>query len=234
MLFRSYKKTVFLLLFILSIYIKTEILHAGNSITLRVANWAGAEEVILEKQIAAEFMRMYPEVKVRIEPIPSNYREKILTGIAAGKPPDVLLLDSVIIPALVNKGVLVDLMPYVERYGVDLSIYYPNVLAIALRDSSLYALPKDFTPMVMYYNKRLFDDMGIPYPEDDWTWDDYLEIAKRLTKDRDNDGVIDQFGTAFLNTLYLWQPWVWMMSGDILSPDGTRATGYFNSPETEA
>jgi len=207
--------------------------EAGRKIVLRVANWAGAEEMKLERQIAAEFMRRHPEVRVEVETIPTSYKEKILTSVAAGSPPDVFLLDSVIIPAFVNRDILVDLMPYIRKYGVDLSIYFPNVLRIAMRDSSLYALPKDFTPMVMYYNKRLFDEAGLPYPSHDWTWEDYLELARQLTRDYEGDGVIDQFGTAFSNYPFIWIPWVWMNGGDILSPDGQHALGYFNSPETE-
>ena len=206
---------------------------AKQQITLRVANWAGAEEMKLERQIAIEFMRLYPEVRVEVETIPTSYREKILTSIAAGSPPDVFLLDSVIIPAFLNRDILADLMPYIKKYGVDLSIYFPNVLRIAMRDSCLYALPKDFTPVVIYYNKHLFDEAGLPYPSRDWTWEDYLKLCRKLTRDYDNDGVTDQFGTIFSNYPPLWIPWVWMNGGDILSPDGQRALGYFNSPETK-
>jgi multiple sugar transport system permease protein len=205
----------------------------GKNITLQVANWAGATEFKLEEQIVAEFMRRNPGVTVQVEAIPSHYEEKVLTRIAAGSPPDVFLLDATIVPSFVNKEVLVDLMPYCKEYHVDLSIYFPNVLKIAMRDSSLYALPKDFTPMVMYYNKRLFDASDLPYPTGDWTWDDYFDLSKKLTQDTDGDGTVDQWGTIFYSYPYMWEPWVWMGGGDILSPDGTRATGYFNSPETE-
>jgi multiple sugar transport system permease protein len=171
---------------------------------------------------------------VQVETIPSGYKEKILTEIAAGNPPDVFLLDATIIPAFLNQRVLVNLSPYLKKYRVDLSIYFPNVLGIARRDSALFALPKDFTPMVLYYNKRLFDRAGLPYPNRDWNWEDFLRAARQLTRDFAGDGRIDQFGTTFSDRLYLWIPWVWSNGGDVLSPDGTRATGYFNSPQTEA
>jgi len=209
------------------------LLLAREDIVLHVANWAGAEELKLERRIVAKFMERHPGIVVEMETIPSSYKEKIFTSITAGTPPDVFLLDSVIIPAFVNQDILVDLMPYVQKYGVDLSIYFPNVLRLAMRDSMLYALPKDFTPMVMYYNKKLFDEAGYAYPPRNWSWQDYLLLAQKLTRDFDNDGVIDQFGTSFSNQPYSWIPWVWMNGGDILSPDGTQALGYFNSPETE-
>jgi multiple sugar transport system permease protein len=217
----------------IALFCPAPFLLAQERIVLRVANWGGAEEVRLEEEIAAEFMRLHPDAKVQIESIPANYKEKILTYIAAGEPPDVFLLDSVIIPALLNKGILLDLKPYIDTLKVHLKDYFPNVLSIFVNGESLYAFPKDFTPIVMYYNKVLFDEAEVAYPVSDWTWDDYLQLAQRLTKDTDGDGIVDQFGTGFSNYFYLWQPWVWMAGGDIFDPNGLTAVGYFDSPQTE-
>ncbi|MFC1563854.1 extracellular solute-binding protein [candidate division KSB1 bacterium] len=202
-------------------------------ITLRIATWLGAEEIRIEEKILAEFTTQNPGVEVEIESIPNNYKEKILTSFAAGTAPDVFVLDSPIIPALLNKDVLLDLNPYVDELNVDLEEYFPNVLRIFRKGEKLYAFPKDYTPLMVYYNKRLFDEAGIEYPKDGWKWKDYLATAKSLTKDSDGDGFTDQWGTLFRNQFYLWEPWVWMTGGDYLNPDGTTAKGYFNSPETE-
>ncbi len=206
---------------------------SNEKIVLRVANWGNAEEVQLEERIVSTFMRRNPDIEIQIESIPSNYREKILTSIAAGTVADVFLLDSPIIPALLNKDVLIDLMPHLDDLSVDLGSYFPNVLGIFRRENAVYAFPKDFTPLVIYYNKRMFIEEGIPFPGEQWTWDDYLAVAKKLTKDTDGDGTVDRFGTVFSNYLYLWQPFVWMAGGDIIDPEGASASGYFNSRNTE-
>ena len=208
-------------------------LFAQEKITLRVANWGGAEEIQLEEEIAAAFMRRHPHIEIQIESIPGNYKEKIFTYIASGEPPDVFLLDSVIIPALLNKGILLDLKPFVDSLRIDLDVYFPNVLNIFAKGEKLYALPKDFTPIVMYYNQTLFDQAGLAYPKNDWMWEDYLRLSRQLTKDVDGDNVIDQYGTVFSNYFYLWQPWVWMAGGDIFDVNGISAVGYFDSPRTE-
>jgi multiple sugar transport system permease protein len=221
------------LLFLLFLLYLPLISFSQEKITIRVANWAGAEEVKLEERIAAEFMKRHPQVQVEIESIPANYKQKILTSIAAGTVADVFLLDSPIIPALLNKGVLIDLNPYLSGEGIDPEDFFPNVLNIFQKGDALYAIPKDFTPIMMYYNKRMFDKNNVPYPSNDWTWDDYLHLAQQLTRDTDGDGAWDQFGTVFRNYFYLWQPWIWMTGGDVMNPAGTSAMGYFNSPETE-
>nr|NIV71236.1 extracellular solute-binding protein [Calditrichia bacterium]NIW77981.1 extracellular solute-binding protein [Calditrichia bacterium] len=104
-----------LLLPLISLAFLSSMIFAQEKLTLRVANWASAEEVKMEEHIAEEFMRRHPDVNVVIESIPANYKQKILTSIAAGSVADVFLLDSPIIPALLNKDVLVDLKPYVEE-----------------------------------------------------------------------------------------------------------------------
>lgn len=204
-----------------------------EKLVLRIANWGGAEEIQLEEEIAVEFMRRHPGLEVQIESIPANYKEKILTYIASGEPPDVFLLDSVIIPALLNKGILLDLRPYLDSLHITPADYFPNVLNIFAKGEQLYALPKDFTPIVMYYNKLLFDQADLPYPSSHWTWEDYLRLSQQLTKDTNGDAIIDQYGTVFSNYFYLWQPWVWMNGSDIFDPLGNSATGYFDSPLTE-
>lgn len=203
--------------------------------TLRVSFWAGHEEFRIEQRNIDEFMRLNPDTRVRLESIPftDSFKEKTLTAFAAGTPADVILLDSKDSPTFIEEGLLLDLMPFVHKLEIDLDMYYPALLSIALRDSALYAFPKDFTPMVMYYNKNLFDEEGLPYPKTGWTWDTYLDLARRLTKDPDRDGIPDQYGTTFSHYYRFWQPWVWANGGDVLSPDGTHATGYFNSLRTE-
>jgi len=205
---------------------------AQERITLRVATWATSEEFALEAVMAERFMTKYPNIRIEHETMPSGYRDKILASYAAGTVPDVLLLDSPIIPALLNRNLLVDLAPYEDSLGIAGDAYYPSVRAVFARDSSLYAFPKDFTPLVIYFNKRLFDQADIAYPGPNWTWHDFLDISKELTRDLDGDGRTDQFGTAFDNKLYLWQPWVWMNGGDILSIETHTAAGVLNSPKT--
>ena len=206
---------------------------AGADVTIQVANWAGAAGLVLEREIAEEFMKLYPHIRIVIESIPYSYKEKIMISIAAGSPPDVFLLDSVILPTFINRGLLVDLRPYADKYGVDLSMYFPNVLEIAEADGALYAFPNNFTPYVMYYNKILFDEAGLPYPHEGWTWEEYLHLSRALTMDTDGDGKIDQFGTVFENWLPGWIPWVWSNGSDVLSSDGSTAEGYLNSSKTE-
>ena len=77
--------------------------------------------------------------------------------------------------------------------------------------------------VILYYNKDLFDKAGVAYPTNDWTWNDMLAAAKKLTLDTNKDGKIDQWGFAVNNIVWVWAGFVWGNGGDILSPDRKSA-----------
>jgi multiple sugar transport system substrate-binding protein len=208
---------------------------AGDVTTLRVMAWAGPEERAIEGRILDSFRARHPEVRIEYESISSNYRERLLTSIVAGSPPDVALLDNGSYGAapFIARDLLVNVAAYLDRIGVDTSAYYPEVLQIFRRPGGLYAFPKDFNPIVVYCNVDLFEAAAVPLPERDWTWADFLFVARLLTRDVNGDGRTDTYGTLVRRVFYLWQPWVWAAGSDVLSPDGRRASGYLDSPQTE-
>jgi multiple sugar transport system substrate-binding protein len=208
----------------------------NDQTVLRVMAWAGPDEREIEQRLLDDFRDRHPSIRIEYESISANYRERLLTSIVAGSPPDVALLDNGSFGAapFIARGLLVNLATYLDRVGVDTAAYYPQVLEIFRRPGGLYAFPKDFNPIVVYLNVDLFEEAGVALPDANWTWNDFQRIAKALTRDLDGDGRNESFGTRVRRAFYLWQPWVWAAGGDVLSPDGTHATGYLNSPETEA
>lgn len=219
---------------LLLVILAGESTRAQERVTLRLTDWADLDEMQLDQKALAEFKRLYPYIDVLYEPSPGRqYEEKILTALAADEPTDVFLLDSKLIPTFTNKKILLDLGPLAKQLNVDTAQWFSNALQIAQRGNALYAFPKGFTPLMVFYNKDLFDRSGIAYPASDWTWGDYLSIAQKLTKDLNGDGTTDQFGASFSNYFYFWITWVWSAGGDVIDPQGFRATGALNSPATE-
>ncbi len=210
--------------------------HAGSDesgVTLRVMNWAADLEIEMEQRIADRFAASRPGVQVIVESIVTNYGEKLITSIAAGTPPDVFLLDVSDIPAFVDRGLVLDLAPYAARVGYDPDAVFPQVLDVFANGDRLFAFPKGFTPMVVYYNRRLFAERAIAEPDQrGWTWEEFLAVARRLTRDVDGDGRTDVYGINFPRQLYEWIPWVWSAGADIMDPDGRRTVGYLDSEET--
>jgi len=195
----------------------------------------GAAE--LEDQLLTPYRARHPGLQVlqhHAALAPAEYRRLLLTAAASETLPDVFQLDDVDVPALADRGGALDLAPYLSRVGVDLGRYDPEVLAIFRRGAGVYGLPRGYAPLMVVYNRDLLDRAAIAYPTDDWTWDDFLRTAQRLTRDRDGDGRIDQWGAAFDRRPSFWLPWIWAGGGDVLCPDGRRASRCLDAPVTVA
>lgn len=209
------------------------VLSDEGKTSVRISNWGGAgDDSEYEKLIQDEYVkfeRENPGVDVRVEGIPGagEYVQKMLLNFVAGTQPDVMVLDASSSAVFVNNGLLTDLTPLIQNDSeFNIDDYYQNVVDIARRGSKVYAIPGDFTPMVMYYNKELFDAEGIPYPEASWDFERFLDTAKKLT-----DPSKKQYGFVFSNWMPGWIMWLWNNGGDVLSPDGKRAKGFLDSDQ---
>lgn len=200
-------------------------------ITIRVANWGGADDesdfAAKQRGLYEEFEKQNPGIKVVIEGIPGSgeYVPKMILAHNAGTTPDIATLDASSSALFIKSGMLMDLTPLIEKDpDFNLDDFYPNIVDIARKGNALYAIPNDFTPMVMYYNKRLFDAAGEPYPKNGWTFDEFRATAKRLTRD-------GKYGFIFANWFPGWIMWLWNNGGDVFSPDLTTASGYLDSEQ---
>ena len=200
---------------------------------LRVALWAGGHELEIERQVADRYEALHPGVRVALESAPNGYEERLLTSIAAGRPPDVYLMDSPDIPTFVERGLALDLAPYEEALGFRPDSVFGRVADAFRRGASMFALPKDFTPMVLYANRSVLAAAGVEdlLPAAGWTWIDFRRAAETVVADTDGDGRTDVFGFDFPRNLYQWVPFVWSAGGDILAPGGNGAAGYLDGPE---
>ena len=179
---------------------------------LEVANRAGYARARLESTVLESYLAVHPGLRViqrHLSSDPAEYRRRLLDAMLAGRPPDAVLLDLSDVRVFADRGMLLDLAPYLSRVGVTLGDYDSTVLSGFRRGRAVYALPTGSSPLVVAYNKDLFDRAGLSVPADDWTWDDFLGLAKRLTLDRDGDGTIDQWGTNVDSRVTFWLAWVW-------------------------
>lgn len=181
-------------------------------------------------QLDREFEERNPDITIDNINIPNaDYFIKLLSMTAAGKPPDMVLFDSTNLPLYVKRGLVLDLRPYIERDpDVSLNDYFPEAIARCSYQGGVYGLPTDTAVALPFYNLDLFDQAGIPYPSDDWTWEDYLRIAKTLTRDLDGDGKIDIWGSGGI----FWIQYIYCAGGTLVDDplDPQRCT--VDSPET--
>lgn len=193
----------------------------GRTVFLRMVVWGtAADEQKWNKKLEA-FYRDHPNIRVRLEyTVNERTFDKLLISTAGNKAPDASIISSLWFVPCAAKGLLEDLGPYVESDpDFDLSDFYPAAIkGWGTFEDKLYAIPAGVDIYCMFYNKTMFDRFKVPYPDETWDWYDYLDAAKKLTKDLDGDGRIDQWGT----TQNMWQTYVWQNGTDILNGDQTR------------
>ena len=169
------------ILFVISGCKKSE----SGKIVLRCAYWGDVKEIKIINNSVNRFKKENPEIDVKLERLPSGdpYIEKMLTQIAGGTPPDVMFVEEARFAPFAERGVFLSLNKFIEKEKFPINDYYKELVNAFTIDGNIYVLPRDIAPIcVVYYNKNLFDEEGIKYPVDDWTWNDLLEKAKRLTK----------------------------------------------------
>lgn len=187
---------------------------AGEAVTITWAFWGSPEEKASHERVAAAFMEAHPEIQIEIWHQPWNdYFTKIQALWASGDSkviPDVAFLWPT--PQYAAQGVLENLDPYIEASGYDLNDYWPGLLESAKYQGSVYGLPRDIEVNIIYYNKDLFDAAGVAYPSEDWTWDDFLAVAEKLTQ-KDANGMTTVYALAAEGGK--WAKWVNQNGGAI-------------------
>ncbi|MDD3927161.1 MAG: sugar ABC transporter substrate-binding protein, partial [bacterium] len=163
------------------------------------------------------FEKLHPEVKIRYEPI-SAYTSKIMTQLAGGTAPDVFFVPAAMYSGFVRRGVLMDMTPYLDKDRDFLKQYYPALLANVNYEGKIYGLVSNNSFPVMYYNKTIFDKMKMPYPTNDMTLEETVELAKKMTI-RGSDGRARQYG--LINGLG-WQQLGLLYGGQLWSKDGSK------------
>jgi multiple sugar transport system substrate-binding protein len=123
-----------------------------------------------------------------------EYNSSLITDFAAGKAPEVIWVEVGPYVPLQHAKALEPLDDLIRRDKVDLKAFYPAVMERFTRAGHVYALPQDTAPLAcLYYNRRLFKEAKLAFPDEHWSWSDFLFAAKKLTK-RDKDGRTQVWG----------------------------------------
>ena len=210
--------------------------YTGPEVTISYSIWGDPAELKSQQAIVDAFHAANPKITVKVEVSDWDpYFDKLQTGLAGGAAPDVFAMDGPLFPDYQSRGVLLDLKPYIDRDGYDLTqLADQGVADFTTADGGQYGLPRDLNTVVLYYNKTMFDAAGLAYPDEAWDWAKFVEVAKQLTKDENGDGTTDQWGfyTETTDMENFWSSLVWQSGGDLLNADKTATL--LGTPEAAA
>jgi multiple sugar transport system substrate-binding protein len=124
--------------------------------------------------------------KVNLTPVAdpnNNFYTKLQTMFAGGTPPDLASFQGWEWQVYADKNLLQPIDDFVSRDKVTgpFPQGYTSVDQSVKRKGKMYLVPMQMAVMIMFYAKKVFDDAGVAYPKDDWTFDQFVETAKKLT-----------------------------------------------------
>jgi multiple sugar transport system substrate-binding protein len=178
---------------------------------IQFASWGSKSEIDILKPILNDFEKENPNIKVDFMHIPQNYFQKIHLLFASNTAPDVIFINNLYLP------LYADFLQELEPNGD----YFPQSLEALSYNGKIYAIPRDVSNLVIFYNKDLFNKKGVPYPSPNWTFQDFLNTAKQLTDD-------NVFGISFEEEPYFYLPYLMSNGVDFYTLDNNQAQNAIN------
>ncbi|WP_240418837.1 extracellular solute-binding protein [Paenibacillus periandrae] len=204
----------------------TEISYLANSI------W---EKPI--KKVIEEFEKENPNIKVNLQLSPSTKLTETIEIKLASKAQDLDVI-SVDVPLTMGYSLKGYLEPLDALLGADAKQkWIPSATDAGSYQGQLMAAPMNTSSVVLFYNKELFQKAGVSFPSDQltyrMTWENVLEIGRKLSKDTNGDNQNDQFGFSFdqVGKAYQLISLGQSKNAKVLSDNGLIAKDYTNSPE---
>jgi len=198
--------------------------NSGETVTVSMAISGSEQEQKLRYETADLFMKEHPNIKIEWVDIGNERYQKTLTLISGGNAPDILYINDWTLP-LATRGVLMPLDDFIQAdKSFNLDEFYPSIIEAYKLDGKLYGLPQDLSPTVIYYNKDLFDQAGVPHPTDDWTQDEFVAAAKKLTNPAKK-----QYGFILSTWNTEYDGWMLRNGASLFTPDMKKSA--VDSPE---
>jgi multiple sugar transport system substrate-binding protein len=204
--------------------------------SLSLAYLGTAEQQESWRALFELFGKQYPDVQLDARGIPAEnwtaFFDTVSTQIAGGKVPDVIQVATEGQRLFASRGLVEPIDAYIERDRDELQDFFddihPNLIEWNNRysspDDNTYYLPGEFNTMCVWYNAQLFERAGVDQPQDDWTWDDCLNAATRISETGDAFGIYAE-AAYFAGVM----PWLLTNGASTLNADWTTST--VNSPQ---
>ncbi|WP_125129961.1 ABC transporter substrate-binding protein [Microbacterium sp. 10M-3C3] len=175
------------------------------------------------QQVIDDFNASQDDVEVTAEIMPwDTLYQKVLTAVAGNDGPDIIAMSAGRMPQFAQQGMFEGVDDYYEDSANDSAALAPAAIEASVFDGVNYGVPVNFTPMMMYYNKDLFEAAGLDPEAPPTTWDEFAAMVPQLTVDDNGDGKPEQYATALGDheTVPVFMSLPWGTGGGVVSDDG--------------
>ncbi len=194
---------------------------SGNSLTINI--WDSNQQAGLQ-EIVDDWSKE-SGISAKIEVVDwDNYWTLLEAGASGGTMPDVFWMHSNTAQMYMENDILLDLTDYINGDNpTDMSVYYPGIVSLYTRsDGKIFAIPKDHDTIALLYNKAIFDQYGVDYPNADWTWEDMYEAAKKITEG--SNGEVYGLAMNTSNNQDGWYNLIYDYGGKLITDDHKGTT----------
>ncbi|MBT2211070.1 MULTISPECIES: ABC transporter substrate-binding protein [Actinomadura] len=195
--------------------------------------WHGQDDLAAKsmEKLVDSFNKSHPGIKVKTDSggaTADTMLPKVTAAFAAGTFPDVAYMYGSWGAALARSPKVPNLKKYIGESDLNWDDFWPNSRATATVNGKVIGFPSAADDLTVLYNKKLLADAGLKPPSPTWSWNDFREMARKLTNAKDKT-----YGTTWAvsggeETTWLLWPLLWQHGGSILSKDEKKAA--FNSP----
>lgn len=200
-----------------------------DAVTIDFMHWGGDETFEGDyKERIETFEKDNPDIKVNVITVADDYDTKLQTMIAGNEAPDVAQVAENG-SGFATKNAFIDLSDRIEKAGIDMDATWGAAIDLYKNDDQIFGLPDRGGSSILYYNKDMFDEADLDYPDADWTLDDYYAAAEKLTNDEEGDA--KRWGSTAGDYQLVWGNFLATNGGGIMDQDGTVI---FDSPENLA
>lgn len=185
--------------------------------------FTGPDRPALEKVVKA-FNASHPDIRVQMTIMPWDvFFQKLLPAYAAGKGPVIAAMDTAQLPQYDQKHVFQPLDDLYKDPEFPAKKLVPAAVNATMFEGKHYAIPMNFTTLLLYWNKTMFQKAGISGPPKNWQ--EWARDAVKLTKDTNSDGRPEQYGLAIADhdTIAMWPILLWSAGGGVVSKDGKES-----------
>lgn len=163
---------------------------SGGNVTLEYHSWSPQVLDREKEHLMKPFTAKFPNIAINGTAAPwDQYWQKLQTLSVAGTPPDLMEMSVAYAWPFAESKFIRELDSWVKR-DLNISDFYWTLAETLMYKGKIYAMPYAWVCSVLYYNKNMFDKAGIPYPDETWTYDKLLEVAKSLTRGNEQYGFL--------------------------------------------
>ncbi len=216
---------------------------AAGVVHLSYTLWDPHEEIGYKQSIAV-FEKAHPNIQVTITEIPyASYQTKLQEEFSAGSGPDLFWINTPWLSTWIKDGYLVNIMPYLKSWGVNLSIYYQSLVALHEYKGALYGLPKDWDTIAYFVNENYLKAHHLTIPAN-WSWNPtnggtFLKFLQEATIDTHGNNALSPkfdansiatYGAEINNSAQTGFENFWQMDGCHIINAAWASSTAFNTP----